>query len=204
MKLREALDLCSDEHAHEWVKIPSGQFGRPATTMLAGLFDPGMSEPHLRPVTGHNLAVYEPDPSLSLLWSVPDEYEEDRRSGQRELPDWAETDDHTWKSARDGWAVILLNGSPIWQAPIWYIDWGSGIGGYVADFHPRFGDYDEELGGGARKIDGWEASAWAIGLARLINAFSHTAGEFAGFEPTARLVPSPSKVHPVDAAHGNG
>jgi hypothetical protein len=79
------------------------------------------------------------------------------------------------------------------------LDWGSGIGGYVAGFRPVFGDYDEELGGGVRKIDAWEASAWEVGLAGLINSFSHTAADFARIDPTARLAPSPLALHPIDA-----
>lgn len=83
--------------------------------------------------------------------------------GKRTVPEWAENDTQTWKNAKFGWTVVLLAGAPIWQEPLWYVDWGSGIGGYVADFKPRFGDYDEELGGGARKVDSWDASAWRSG-----------------------------------------
>lgn len=111
------------------------------------------------------------------------------------IPEWAENDSQTWESARSGWAVILLNGSPIWQALVWYIDWGSGIGGYVADFRPRFGPDDES---GTPTLEGWEATRWSIGLARLLNVFSNVATEFARFEPTDRLVPEPSSLHPVD------
>jgi hypothetical protein len=197
VKLREALDLCSHEHAHEWVIIPGAQHGRPATTMLAGLFDAGAQEPRVRPLAGHSIAVYEPDARLSMVWTVPDEDEENRRSPREPVPEWAENDDQEWRSARDGWVVILLGGSPIWQTLIWYIDWGSGIGGYVPDFEPRFGDTFEE---GGPKLEGWDVSSWAAALARLLNDFSHTGSDFARLDPTPRLVPSPSKLHPVDLA----
>ena len=68
--LREALDRCSPDHAHEWVPLSSGQFGRPATSMLAGIYDPGFKEPAVRPLEGHSIAVYEPDAALSLVWPV--------------------------------------------------------------------------------------------------------------------------------------
>jgi hypothetical protein len=50
MRLRDALDLCADAHSDDWVEIPAGSFGRPATTMVAGLFDPGMTEAQTRPL----------------------------------------------------------------------------------------------------------------------------------------------------------
>ena len=81
--------------------------------MVAGAFDSGAT----RPLTGHSLAVYEPDARLSLAWPVPDEPEAERPNRDEQgVPEWAEQDSYEWKSARDGWAVILLNGSPIWQA----------------------------------------------------------------------------------------
>lgn len=190
MRLRDAIDLCTDTHSDDWVRIPGE---RPATAMVAGLFDPGAAEPELRPLVGHTIAVYEPDARLSLVWPVPDAEEPDP-GVRRSLPEWAEQDDDQWKNARDAWAVVLLNGSPIWQARVWYLDWGSGIGGYVADFRPRFGDSEAT----ASSIEGWEASAWAIGLARLLNGFSG-ASDFDSRDPTARIVPSPLQIHPIDA-----
>lgn len=193
MRLREALDLCSDDHAHEWVEIPGGQWGRPATTMLAGLSDPGGKEPDLRPLYGHSIAAYEPDARLSLLWPVDEEPDAGPLRGE-DLPEWAAEDTHEWKSARPGWVVILLNGTPIWQQSLVYIDWGSGVGGYVPHFDPVYGD-DR----GTPELVGWSSSRWAIGLAGLINSFSHTASEFAQFDPTHRLVPQPDQLHPIDA-----
>lgn len=167
--------------------------------MVAGMFDPGVADdPRTRPLAGHSLAVFEPDPRLSLVWPVPEDDDDIGRRADNWTPEWAEQDTYEWKNARSGFAVILLGGSPIWQERLWYLNWGSGIGGYVVDFSPQFGDYDEELGGGARKIDGWDASTWSISLAGLINSFSHTAGEFANFDLTSRLVPSPSAMHPID------
>lgn len=197
MRLRDALDLCSEEHAHEWVDVPGGMDGRPATTFVAGIFDPGADEPLTRPLAGHSLAVYEPDARLSLVWPVPEDDEPNRRSRREDgLPEWAENDRQEWKSAHPGWAVILLCGAPIWQDLVWYLDWGSGIGGYVPHFSPVYG----ESAPGQAALEGWKTTKWAIGLVYLINSFSHTASEFYGFEPTSRLVPSPSPIHPVDEA----
>jgi hypothetical protein len=47
-------------------------------------------------------------------------------------------------------------------------------------------------------LEGWETTTWSIGLARLLNVFSHVGADFARFEPTSRLVPEPSRLHPVD------
>lgn len=131
---------------------------------------------------------------------MSDEDESDRRQRyERFVPEWAEQDSYEWKNARDGWAVILLGGSPIWQTLLWYLDWGSGIGGYVPNFKPVFGDDDEELGGGAKKIDRWETTRWEIGLAGLINELSNAGREFASFDLTSRVAPEPLDVHPIDA-----
>ncbi len=194
MRLRDALDLCTDTHSDDWARIPGG---RPATTFLAGMFDPGAAEPRLTPLTGHTIAVYEPDPRLSLLWPVPDDDERDRR--ERNTPEWLTDDSHDWNSARDGWVVILLNGAPVWQELVWYLDWGSGVGGYVANFQARFGQGEGVSG---PSTQGWEVSAWEVGLARLLNVFSGS-GDFGGFDPTPRVVPSPLLVHPVDAELGS-
>lgn len=192
MRLREALDLCTDRNSGDWRRVPGT---RPATTMLAGSFDPGAKENDTRPLAGHSIAVYEPDARLSLVWPVPEDHEDDL--GDRSLPEWAENDDpHEWKAACSGWAVVLLSGAPIWQVRVWYLDWGSGIGGYVSDFSPVYAD-DEPLG--RPELAGWTTSEWEIGLARLLNTFSPTpSGDFASFEPTSRVVPEPSKIHPTD------
>lgn len=195
MRLRDALDLCTDDHVHEWIAIPTGQWGRPATTMVVGMFDPGASEPDMRPLTGHSLAVYEPDARLSLVWPMP---EDDRSAREDVLPEWAEQEDLPgFKTARGGWTMVLLSGTPIWQVPMWYLDWGSGIGGYVAHFHPRFGKDDEHH---RPTIAGWEVSEWEVAITRLINSFSHTDRDWATVDPTPRIVPNPSKIHPTDFA----
>jgi hypothetical protein len=196
MRLRDALDLCTHLHADDWIAMPSGARGRPATNMLAGLFDPGMTDPRPRPLVGHTIAVYEPDARLSIVWPVPEDDQEYEDPSVREyVPEWAERDSQTWKHARAGWAVILLNGAPIWQEPVCCIDWGSGIGGYVAYFRERFGKDDQS---GTPTLEGWETTTWSIGLARLLNVFSNAGSEFARFEPTSRVVPEPSRLHPVD------
>lgn len=192
MRLRDALDLCTDAHQDDWVQIPGS---RPATSMIAGLFDPGMSEPRLSPLTGHSIAVYEPDARLSMVWPVPEDDEDGQLLRGDDLPEWLGQAPHEWKSARGGWAVILLNGTPAWQALVWYLDWGSGVGGYVSNFQPVFGDDRES---GTPSIERWETTAWAVGLARLISSFSAT-GDFHTFDPTPSLVPQPPSLHPIDA-----
>lgn len=200
MQLRSALELCTEAHSHEWVEIPSGGWGRPATTMVAGIFDPGGSDPETRPLMGHSLAIYEPDARLSLVWPVPEDTDYLGRIGEREMPEWAELEHiSSFKNATPGWTVVLLSGTPIWQQLMWYLDWGSGIGGYVPNFRPRFGD-DED---GAPTLEGWEVSAWAVAITRLVNSFSHTDREWMNVDPTLAIVPSPSGVHPIDAARGD-
>jgi hypothetical protein len=113
--------------------------------MAVGLFDSGASEPRTTILAPHSLAVYEPDARLSLVWPVPDEEARDRRG--RADPEWLTGESHDWTLARSEWVVVLVNGAPVWQEPVIYLDWGSGIGGY----------------------------------------------------PTSRVVPSPSRVHPIDA-----
>jgi hypothetical protein len=197
MQLREALDLCTDSHANDWLRMPGAQNGRPATAMLAGLFDPGMKQAQMRHLAGHSIAIYEPDARLSIVWPVPEDDDEvEGRDRQDRLPAWLEQDDHDWSSARPGWAVILLGGAPIWQTLIWYLNWGSGIGGYVTDFEPVNGSYDAA----SRPSMGvWATSKWAVDLAGLINSLG-APKEFSGFDPTSRLVLEPSRLHPVDAA----
>jgi hypothetical protein len=190
MRLRDAQDLCSDGHQDDWVQLPGS---RPATTMLAGIFDPGASQPETRPLMGDSVAVYEPDARLSIVWPVP----EDSDARRRDLPEWAEQDDHDWTTTGREWAVILVCGAPIWQTPIWYLNWGSGIGGYVPNFEPVYGD-DEPSG--EPTLERWEVSAWAVGLARLLNVVAWTPHDWFGFDPTQRIVSHPSPVHPIDAA----
>lgn len=195
MSLREMLDLCQDSHSDEWVLIPGG---RPATAMLAGVFDPGMKDHALtRPLAGHSIAVYEPDPALSMVWPVPEEPEaEELEPFNRPLPEWAEQDGHDWKHPRLNYAVVLLGGAPVWQEPVWYLDWGAGIGGYVPYIEAVLSDGSED---GERPVTGWSVSAWAVGLARLINSFS-APREWYTHDPTDRVVPQPDRLHPLDAA----
>jgi hypothetical protein len=191
MRLRDALDLCTDTHQDDWVQLPGN---RPATSMVAGLFDPGMSEPRLSPLSGHSITAYEPDPQLTMVWPVPEDDEDSASLRGDDLPEWLEQAPHEWKIARGGFVVILLSGAPVWQTRAWYLDWGSGIGGYVPDFQAVFAD---DRTSGTPSIERWETTAWAAGLARLINSFSAT-GDFGTFDPTPSLVPQPSALHPID------
>lgn len=196
MRLREALDLCTVSRYDEWVRVPGS---RPATSMLAGMFDPGASEPRTRPLVGHTIAVYEPDPRLSLVWPVD---EDDDRIGsvrRRGLPEWLETDTHTWKSAEPGWAVVLLHGAPVWQALTWYLDWGSGVGGYVPNFTPVFAPHEP---GVPTPLERWAVDEWSVGLNALINVFS-ASGEWQAFDPVRRITAAPDTLHPVDAARSS-
>ncbi|HEY5941903.1 MAG TPA: hypothetical protein VIT89_03475 [Solirubrobacterales bacterium] len=194
MSLRELLDLCQDTHSDDWVLMPGN---RPATAMLAGVFDPGMKdEARTRTLDGHSIAVYEPDPKLSMVWPVPEEPAAERSDRfERGLPDWAEEDSEEFKSARVAYTVILLGGAPVWQEAVWYLDWGSGIGGYVPYIEPVFSDEYEEH---ERPRTGWQASLWAVKLARLMNTFEGT-HHWHPHDPTMRLVPEPNKMHPIDA-----
>ena len=198
MRLRDALDLCSDRRVDDWVEIPGE---RPATAMVAGMFDPGVADDaRTRPLAGHSFAVYEPDARLSLVWPVPEDDDHLRPRGDSWIPEWAESDKHQWKSARSGWAVVLLGGAPIWQDRLWYLDWGSGIGGYVPDFDPVYTDIE---GPNGPQLEAWQSLSWAVELARLINFFSASSDWFS-FDPTLRIVPSPLSQHPVDAARAGG
>lgn len=194
MRLRELLDLCQDTHSDDWVMVPGN---RPATAMLAGVFDPGMKdEARTRTLVGHSIAVYEPDPKLSMVWPVPEEPEAERPNRhERFIPEWAEKDNHGWKNARPGFVVFLLGGAPVWQELVWYLDWGSGIGGYVPNIEPVFGD---EYVDGEKPVTGWSTSAWAASLTRLISTFE-SAREWHTHDPTMRIVSEPSKLHPIDA-----
>lgn len=193
MSLRDLLDLCQEKHSDDWVLMPGS---RPATAMLAGVFDAGTrDEARTRPLDGHSIAVYEPDPQLSMVWPVPDEPEAERSNRlERFIPEWAEQDGHGWKNAWQSYAVVLLGGAPVWQEPVWYLDWGSGVGGYVPNFEGVFGDeyVDDE-----RPVVEWTTSEWAVGLARLINSFDGR-HEWQAHDPTARLVPEPERLHPID------
>lgn len=189
MALRRALDLCSAEHADDWIRLPGE---RPATAMLSGLFDSGARTATTTILAPDKIAVYEPDPRLSLVWPVRDD--DMRAERDRPQPEWLDADGHNWRSAREGWAVVLLGGAPIWQDLMWYLDWGSGVGGYVADFQAM---YSHGVGEDTT-IVGWETTTWAVGLASLLNSFS-SHQEFHKFDPTFRVVSAPSALHPIDA-----
>lgn len=152
MILRELLDLCQDTHSSDWADIG----GRPATTMVAGVFDPGMKDAATRTLEGHSMVVYEPNPCLALTWPVPEDPEAERPDRlERHQPEWAEQDSKDWKSARGGYAVVIYCGAPIWQTYLYYLDWGSGVGGYVPSFNPVFA---EDRVDGVPQIERWETT----------------------------------------------
>ncbi len=166
--------------------------------MIPAMFEPGAEEPATRAITGHSIAVYEPDPRLTIVWPLredDDHMTRDSRRQERDLPEFAGDDSQEFKSGCLGWVVILFAGSPVWQEAQWYLDWGSGIGGYVADIQPDFG-HDADLSRPTRV--GWKTSAWAIALADLVNSLAGSY-DWGSFDPTHRLVPKPSTLHPIDA-----
>jgi len=87
MHLREALDLCSVNHAGDWVWL-AGE--RLATAMAIGLVD--SEQPRTTILAPHSLAVYEPDARLSLAWPIPDE----EPPGAQGEPEWLTEDGHEW------------------------------------------------------------------------------------------------------------
>lgn len=190
------LDLCQNKHADDWVLVPGN---RPATTMLAGVFDPGMKdEAKTRPLAGHSIAVYEPDPQLSMVWPIPEEPEAERPDRlERFIPEWAEKDGHGWKNANMSYVVILLGGAPVWQAPVWYLDWGSGIGA-TSHMSKRCSATTSLTENGRSRLGRIPVGVGAVGMARLINAFG-APREWYAHDPTSRLVPKPGQLHPVDA-----
>jgi hypothetical protein len=194
MNLRELLDAAQLNRTDDWVLIPGN---RPATAMVAGVFDAGFKEAQTRPLAGHSIAIYEPNPALSMVWPVPEDDEEADRRRQRLHPEWDQREE--FKHIRPGYAVLMLGGAPIWQTLVWYLDWGSGIGGYVADFSAIFDRDAEER---PAPIIGWEASSWDIGLAGLINSFAHAAHEWFAHDPTDQVVTKRSEAHPLAVARG--
>lgn len=109
--------------------------------MVVALFNSGTDESGTRALAGHSIAVYEPDPRLTMVGPVPEDDDDMTLIGNRRergLPEFAEEDSNEWKSARPSWVVILFNGTPVWQDLLWYLDWGSGVGGYVANIEPEW------------------------------------------------------------------
>jgi hypothetical protein len=87
MELREILGTCQyGDHAHEWVRVPSG----PAERMPTGFIDVAFQDqpPALAALQPNYLAVYTVDPSTTLAWGYPFEDWREERSGQREREDW--------------------------------------------------------------------------------------------------------------------
>lgn len=164
--------------------------------MLAAVFDPGMEEPRARTMEGHSIAIYEPDPRVSMVWTIADEPEAERPDRfERSTPEWLEQSSKEWKSVRSNYVVFLLSGAPVWQECIWYLDWGSGVGGFVPDFQPVFGSLED----GVPSIERWETTRWHVGMTRLLSSFEATKDWFS-LEPTEEIVPEPSTAHPVDPA----
>jgi len=71
-----------------------------------------------------------------------------------------------WNSARPRYAIVLLNGSPVWQVLLASIDWGAGITGYLPWPNPHYGpDAGPET---ARPVIGWRTTSWEASFARLL------------------------------------
>jgi hypothetical protein len=108
MNLRELLDAAQSNKADDWVQIPGN---RPATAMVAGVFDAGFKEAQTRPLAGHSIAIYEPNPALSMVWPVPEDDEEADRRRQPFHPEWDQ--EERFKHVRCGYVVLMLGGAPI-------------------------------------------------------------------------------------------
>lgn len=164
--------------------------GQPATAMLAVLFDAGARSPELRSVTGDRIAVYEPDARLSIVWTVDDECR-----GDRPQSDPPERVGEQFKHARDGWAVILFSGSPIWQVPIWVSRLGAWDWRVRARLQARTAATTTRQVG--RRSRGGTPQGGSS-ASRVSSMTSLTRRARATHDPTLRLVPEPSRLHPVD------
>lgn len=177
MNLNELLERCQVEHAGDWAEVPGE---RPATAMIGG-------------VHGTHLAVYVPNPALSLLWLVPDDLEDGH---DNRLPEWAEEDTNDWR-ASSGYVAVLLNGAPVWQVYASYMTWGAGVGGFVPQIDRALHD-GVERGYPASEV--WTTTKWEIGLASLLNSIVFVPRDWHSFDPVSRLVSRPVSGNPVDSA----
>lgn len=198
MNLRELLNLCQDDHLDDWIEVP---YNRPATAMLSGVVDPGFEDrTDIRPLAGSHLGIYEPAPTVSMLWLVPEEAEVHRGSTVDGMPpEWMDADETGgWngaRSVRSGYVVILLAGAPVWQEHMSYVTWGAAIGGYVPQIERAIHDGTER---GYSATAEWVVSAWSVGLAILLSNLSGVAKEWWAHDPVSRLTPEPVQGHPID------
>ena len=97
--------------------------------------------------------------------------------------------------SHSGFVVIHFCGAPVWQQKIVYLDWGSGVGGYVPEIEAAIQDGVER---GYPQSADWVTSKWAISLVWLLHSLTGTSQEFLSKDPVARLVPHPTTTHPID------
>lgn len=129
MDLREIFSRCQDEHGDDWVTMPGGT---PGERFVTGFIDVAASDepPALATLQGHTRAIYVPRPEIGLVWGVPGEdwrteLEFRSRAGD---PEWMPSD---WSGAELKYALVLLNGTPLWQIGYAYANLGAGRGGPV-------------------------------------------------------------------------
>jgi hypothetical protein len=158
MKLRALIDLLQEEHAEDWYVLPSG----PAERTVTAFVDVAASQepPALAALQPLYRAVYAPDARLGLAWGIPQV--DSRDELPREPPRWMPED---WNSVEPRYAVVLLNGTAVWQVLLASVDWGAGISGYLPWPAPHYAD---EGGPGNARIIGWRSTSWEASFARLL------------------------------------
>jgi hypothetical protein len=157
MDLRAVLDLCQEDEAAGWRVMPSG----PAERMVTGLLDVAGSDepPALVALQPDYRAIYMPDARLGIAWGIPDADARDERA--LAPPDWMPAE---WSSARPAHAVVLLNGSAVWQVLYASVNWGAGISGYMPWPAPHYADGSAER----PAVVGWRTTSWEASFARLL------------------------------------
>lgn len=157
MNLRVLLDICQEERAKEWRRLPIG----PADRMVTALLDVAASDepPALAALQPTYRATYVPDARVALAWGIPDADARNERDGG--APAWMPTE---WTSARPLYAVVMLDGSVVWQVLYASVNWGAGITGYLpwpAAHHA--GDLPH-----SSEVIGWRTTSWEASFARLL------------------------------------
>lgn len=163
VELRALLDLCQEEHVEAWRVLPAG----PADHMVTGLLDVAATDepPALAALQPMYRAVHIPDARLGLAWGIPREDVRDERDTATP-PDWVPEE---WNSVCQRYAVVLLNGSAVWQVLYASVDWGAGISGDLPWPKPHRADRDEH---GRARVIGWRTTRWEASFARLLTLIS--------------------------------
>lgn len=166
MRLRDALDLCTDRHSDDWVEVPGE---RPATAMLAGCSirveertgDPTTGGTHDRGLRAGRAAIDGLAGSGGRRLARP--------VSRRRNPGMGRDGRARVEACANRACSCAARRSPDLAGASLVSRLGLGYGGYVADFQPVFSD---QKTGPYPEIERWEASAWAVGLAGLMSVFS--------------------------------